>query len=190
MLTATIPGQKTYEEKGIIKKIVAFHLIYIIFKVIIIIWHILAKRFLIFARIIIIIKDAGLFLFTDLFMTDMEIEDFENEIIKVLEGLPEKFRDKFENINFMIEENLLRHDMEDPEHGSASYTLGLYQGLPMTMRFRKYSIFPDRITIFKKPLESISRNEEELKKNIKRVVLHEVGHYFGLSEKKLRELGY
>ncbi|MBN2073849.1 MAG: metallopeptidase family protein [Actinobacteria bacterium] len=120
----------------------------------------------------------------------MNIEDFENEIIEVLKNLPEKFRSKFENITFIIEENLTKHDRKDLENSGPVYTLGLYQGLPMTMRFSKHPIFPDRITIFKKPLESISRDEEDLKKNIKRVVLHEVGHYFGLGEKRLRELGY
>jgi predicted Zn-dependent protease with MMP-like domain len=51
-------------------------------------------------------------------------------------------------------------------------------------------MMPDKITIYKKSLESISSSREELEKNTRRVVLHELGHYFGLGEDRLHELGY
>ena len=49
--------------------------------------------------------------------------------------------------------------------------------------------FPDRIIIYKKSIEAVSRDRKSLDRTIKRVVLHEIGHYFGLDEKRLRELG-
>ena len=117
------------------------------------------------------------------------IEEFEKEITDVLEGLPQKFKDKFENIEFLIDEentNPLASRHSDRPH----FTLGLYHGVPMTSKTSRGQQFPDRIIIYKRSIEAVSRDRKSLKKNIKRVVLHEIGHYFGISEKRLRELGY
>jgi predicted Zn-dependent protease with MMP-like domain len=120
---------------------------------------------------------------------EISIEEFEKEIMDILEGLPQKFKDKFENIEFLIDEErtsplLTKHS--DRPH----YTLGLYHGVPMTSKTSRGQQLPDRIIVYKKSIEAVSRNRKSLKKNIKRVVLHEIGHYFGISEKRLRELGY
>ena len=119
----------------------------------------------------------------------MNIEEFESEILDVLEGLPQKFKDKFENISFLIEEESISPFIND-KSGGPRFTLGLYHGVPMTSKGSRNRSLPDKIIIYKKSIEAVSRDTANLKKNIKRVVLHEIGHYFGLSEDRLRELGY
>jgi len=120
----------------------------------------------------------------------MEKEKFEAIVLNTLKNLPDKFKDKIKNLSIVIEEKDIRPVLKDKKSVRTKYTLGLYQGLPATKRAGKISILPDKITIYKKSLEEISRSDKELEKNIKKVILHELGHYFGLDEKKLRRLGY
>ena len=120
---------------------------------------------------------------------EMNIEEFESEILDVLEDLPKKFKDKFDNISFLIEEENISPFIND-KSGGPRFTLGLYHGVPMTSKGSRPRSLPDKIIIYKKSIEAVSRDMASLKKNIKRVVLHEVGHYFGLSEDRLKELGY
>ena len=69
------------------------------------------------------------------------------------------------------------------------YILGHYHGVPFKHRGPFYgNIPPDVIVIYQKPIESICSTEEEIKKKVREVVFHEIGHYFGLSEKELREI--
>ena len=119
----------------------------------------------------------------------ISIEEFEKEILEVIEDLPQKFKDKFENIEFLIEEDGISPLIEG-KSGNLRYTLGLYHGLPVTSKTHRSQIFPDRIIIYKKSIEAVSDDIKILKKNIKKVVLHEIGHYFGIGEKRLKELGY
>ncbi len=120
---------------------------------------------------------------------EISIEEFEKEILEVLENLPQKFKDKFENIDFLIEEESISPLIKG-KSGSSRYTLGLNHGFPMPSKTHRGQPFPDRIIIYKRSIEAVSRNSKSLKRNIKRVVLHEIGHYFGISEERLRELGY
>ena len=120
---------------------------------------------------------------------EMSIEEFESEILDVLENLPQKFKDKFDNISFLIEEENISPFIQN-KSGGPRFTLGLYHGVPMTVKGSRSRSLPDKIIIYKKSIEAVSRDTVSLKKNIKRVVLHEIGHYFGLSEDRLKELGY
>lgn len=120
---------------------------------------------------------------------EINIDEFEEMVESVLDSLPQRFKDKFENIEFLVDEEstspLLSSHTSRPH-----YTLGLYHGVPLTRKTHRGQQFPDRIIIYKKSVEAVSRNQKSLEKTIKRVVLHEIGHYFGIGEKKLRELGY
>jgi len=120
----------------------------------------------------------------------MEKEEFEEIIEKTLENIPEKFKDKLDNLSIVVEENELRYTGNQNNVRNRRVTLGLYQGLPITQRAGKRQMVPDKITIYKKAIESTSRSPEEIVTTTRRVVLHELGHYFGLGEDKLNELGY
>ncbi len=117
----------------------------------------------------------------------MEKNKFEELVLEIIKEVPEKFRKKLNNVEVIID-----YDNIAPSPGKEKnrITLGLFQGTPNTVKPGHNIIFPDKITIFKKALDSVSKNDEELKKNLKIVIFHEIGHYFGLDEEKLRELGY
>jgi len=120
----------------------------------------------------------------------MDREEFEELVIEILEEVPEEFKDRLENIDIIIDEHTIQHTEESGNNTSNRIILALYQGVPITKRGGSKPVFPDKITIFKKAIESVYRNRNDLEKNLKRVVLHELGHYFGLDEEKLDQLGY
>ncbi|MCX8118754.1 MAG: metallopeptidase family protein, partial [Desulfobacterota bacterium] len=67
--------------------------------------------------------------------------------------------------------------------------LGLYQGIPITQRGVAYgNVLPDKITLFQRPIESVCKTKKEVEEKVAEVILHEVGHYFGLDEERLEEL--
>jgi len=107
--------------------------------------------------------------------------DFEECVAAALESLPEDLRGFMSNVELVVE--------DEPPRGSR--LLGLYQGVPLTRRGSSYAaVPPDKITIFRGPLERIyGRDSERLRAEIRRVVLHEIAHHFGLSDDRLRELG-
>ncbi|MCM8766961.1 MAG: metallopeptidase family protein [Candidatus Omnitrophica bacterium] len=104
-------------------------------------------------------------------------EKFEEIVYKKFLKIPEKIREKIENLEIIIE------DKEIPN------LLGLYHGVPFPKRKTSYSlILPDRIIIFKQTIERQCKTEEELENLIEKVLLHEIGHYLGLDEISLRKL--
>ena len=101
---------------------------------------------------------------------------FERLVAKALTGLPEEFQSRLENVVVLIED-------EPPEDMPG--TLGLYEGVPLTERTLNDISLPDRITLFKGPIERACRTEEEIEVEVRLTVLHEVGHFFGLEEEQL-----
>lgn len=117
----------------------------------------------------------------------MEKNKFEALVLEIINEIPVKFRKQLKNVEVIIDyENI----PSSSNRGKNGITLGLFQGTPNTAKPGHNIIMPDKITIFKKALDSVSKNEDELRKNLKIVILHEIGHYFGLDEEKLKELGY
>lgn len=109
---------------------------------------------------------------------------FELLVKEAVASLPEEIKKNLENVAIIIEE-----DYPGKKSKENHELLGLYHGIPKSERGFWYgNTLPDRIVIFKKPLERISTHWEELRENIRRTVFHEVGHYFGLSEDDLRFL--
>jgi len=111
----------------------------------------------------------------------MEREEFETVVRDSLKTLPKFIRDKLKNIDIVIEDQPIMHRS----------LLGLYQGVPLKKRGFWYgNVMPDRIILFKNNIERISRNEAEMVELIHKVVIHEIGHYFGFDEEDLRKNGY
>ena len=107
---------------------------------------------------------------------------------EALDGLPEQFRSQLKNIEIVIED---APPSEISEKFGHKLILGLYQGIPLTKRSHYYAgVLPDKISIYRNSLLKISRNREVLIENIKKTLLHEIGHYFGITDKELRSLGY
>ena len=119
----------------------------------------------------------------------MEKDKFEKWVLEAIDSLPQVFRKRLNNIHITVEdwppvELLRRHNFHSPV-----IFLGLYQGIPLTKRGVYYSnVFPDKITIFRRPIERLYFSEEKMREMVIKTVLHEIGHYFGLSEEELREI--
>ena len=116
-------------------------------------------------------------------------EEFEELVTEAISTLPEKFRERMENIAVVIEDLPSRELLMEMKIKSPYGLLGLYRGIPYTRRGIWYrNVMPDKIIIFKKPIEIRCRNKKEIKESVRRVVIHEIGHYFGLNEAELRKI--
>jgi len=106
--------------------------------------------------------------------------DFPRVIQDALDSLPRDLREGMSNVELVVE--------DEPPPGQR--LLGLYQGVPLTRRGHNYSgALPDKITIYRRPLERLYGHDPAvLEEQIKRVVLHEVAHHFGISDRRLIEL--
>ncbi len=111
---------------------------------------------------------------------DVSKDRFEELVSEALDSLPQEFASRIDNVAVMVEDGT-----------TESPLLGLYEGIPLTKRTAGYTgVAPDRITIFRLPILARSRTENQVKEQVRRTVLHEVGHYFGIGDPRLRELGW
>ncbi len=116
-------------------------------------------------------------------------EEFEELVTEAISSLPEKFKEKMENIVVVVESLPSQELLREMKIKSPYGLLGLYRGIPYPRRGIWYrNVMPDKIIIFKKPIEVRCRNKEEIKESVRRVVVHEIGHYFGLGEADLRKI--
>ena len=106
--------------------------------------------------------------------------EFQRHVQEALDSLPAELQERLSNVELVVE--------EEPPPGRR--LLGLYQGVPLTRRGSNYSgALPDKITIFRGPLERIYGHDPDLlAEEIRRVVLHEVAHHFGISDARLIEI--
>jgi predicted Zn-dependent protease with MMP-like domain len=115
--------------------------------------------------------------------------EFEEVVAIALEKIPKSLRKKMENIDVVVESQPSQALIADMGLQSPFELLGLYQGIPLDRRGFYYgNVLPDKITLFQLPIELNCKTREEVEAKIKEVVIHEVGHYFGLNEERLREL--
>jgi predicted Zn-dependent protease with MMP-like domain len=120
----------------------------------------------------------------------MDPKRFHQLILRALQDLPAEFRRKMENVEILVEDwpPRERRRGRGGRRGGGSL-LGLYHGYPLKERGPWYgNVLPDQITIYQGPIERICRNEKEMKEQVREVVLHEIGHYFGLEEEELRAI--
>ncbi len=112
-------------------------------------------------------------------------KQFEKWVSEAIDGVPEKFKKRINNLVFFVEDNPTNAQLKKAKllGRKGVMLLGLYEGYHQSKRLNIGPVFPDRITIFKKPIESLSRTEEELRKQIVSTVWHEIAHHFGSDEK-------
>lgn len=114
---------------------------------------------------------------------------FEQLVAEAIESLPERFLSNLNNVVIIVEprpsgEQRAFHGLTQGET-----LFGLYEGVPMTERGSYSPAMPDRITIFQRPLEQACDSEEELIREVRNTVAHEVAHFFGIDDDRLQELG-
>jgi len=120
----------------------------------------------------------------------MERERFEELVVRAVESLPEEFQEQMDNVEVVVEDYPAPAQMRKGRVRAGSILLGLYEGVPRTRRSSHYGmVLPDKITIFRKPIEAKCRTDDEIAGEIGRVVRHEIAHHFGIGDDRLRELG-
>ena len=121
----------------------------------------------------------------------MERKEFENLVIKALKGLPKIFKDKLQNVDIVIEDEPNMDTVKAHKLGSRGHLLGLYQGVPLKARTHYYGmVLPDKITLYKANIEgSCKAKGEDIYKEIKHILQHEIGHHFGITDRRLKDLG-
>lgn len=111
---------------------------------------------------------------------------FEKVVQETLTELPEKFAGELENVGVLVEDWPTWQDYVAGGVRPGGLLFGLYRGIPKTKRGDNYAgVLPDKIKIFAGPILMVSRNLDEVKEKIKKTVLHELGHYFGLSDSQI-----
>ena len=117
----------------------------------------------------------------------MDDKDFEYLVERAIGTIPEEFQERLENVGIVIADWPSRYQMS--KVGGKGFLLGLYEGVPQTKRGRYGvgGVLPDKITIFKIPILRISRTIEDVIRQVRETVIHEIGHHFGLSEKEIRK---
>jgi predicted Zn-dependent protease with MMP-like domain len=113
-------------------------------------------------------------------VVDVEPSRFEEMVTAALDGLPEELGRQMRNVAVTV------------EHGAGPPgLLGLYEGVPLTSRTSDYAgVLPDRITIYRQGICAVCQTEEQVAAEVRRTVIHEVGHYFGIDDDRLGELGW
>lgn len=117
-------------------------------------------------------------------MSDLKRARFARLVRRALDGLPAQFRERMRNIEIVID------DEPAPEQRPPSgELLGLYEGVPLTGRGAMEPYVPDRISIFRGPIERMSSSPRRQAEIVRDTVVHEIAHHFGISDERLRELG-
>ena len=110
----------------------------------------------------------------------MALDVFAEYVQEALNSLPDELQERMSNVEIVVD--------DEPPPGQR--LLGLYQGVPLTHRTSSYgAVLPDKITIFRRPLLRLYGSDpERLRREVRRVVLHEIAHHFGISDERLIEI--
>jgi predicted Zn-dependent protease with MMP-like domain len=111
---------------------------------------------------------------------EVDPERFEEMVASALDGLPEELGRLMSNVAVTVE-----------HRPGPRGLLGLYEGIPLTSRTTGYAgVLPDRITIYRQAICALCQSEQEVADQVRRTVIHEVAHHFGIGDARLRELGW
>jgi predicted Zn-dependent protease with MMP-like domain len=105
---------------------------------------------------------------------------FERLVAEALDDLPRWVQERLDNVEVLVE--------DDPPEGQSGL-LGLYEGTPLTRRGLNYfGVLPDRITLFRSTIEAQAADDDGLRRVIRHTVVHEIAHFFGISDERLRDI--
>jgi predicted Zn-dependent protease with MMP-like domain len=114
---------------------------------------------------------------------------FERLVAEAIQTIPARFRDELHNLAVIVEDEPSDELLDDMEIDPPDTLFGLYQGTPLTERAWDYgNTLPDRIVLYQGPIEDACDTEDDIVVTVGETLIHEVGHYFGLSEEELEEI--
>ena len=119
------------------------------------------------------------------------VTNFDRLVIDAIHELPQNLKDRLSNVSVVVEDKPSSSVLGKLRLLPNTMLMGLFQGVPLNKKSVWHSgTLPERITIYQKNIEAISRSEEEIKGRIKKVVRHEVAHYVGFTEEEIKGMGY
>jgi predicted Zn-dependent protease with MMP-like domain len=118
-------------------------------------------------------------------VADLKRARFARLVRRALDGLPAEFAERMRNVQIVVENE--PSNEHRPTDGSE--LLGLYEGVPLTGRGAYEPYIPDRISIFRGPIERMTSSPRRQAEIVRDTVMHEIAHHFGISDERLRELG-
>ncbi len=116
-------------------------------------------------------------------------EQFNQLVSSAIDNIPKKYGENIKNLAFVVEDEPNGEQRKKLGLGTRQTLFGLYEGVPLTKRNSGYNlVLPDKITIFKSPMESSANNLHELQEQVNKTLWHEVAHYYGLGHANIKEL--
>jgi predicted Zn-dependent protease with MMP-like domain len=119
----------------------------------------------------------------------MDTARFEELVARAADEIPERIREYMDNVDIVVEDYPTPEQLTKSGIGRGYSLLGLYEGIPHTERGNHYGmVIPDKISIFRKNIEAMCHGDDEIVREIGKVVRHEIAHHFGISDARLDEL--
>jgi predicted Zn-dependent protease with MMP-like domain len=117
---------------------------------------------------------------------------FEELVVEAIDELPDDILGMLDNVEIVVADAPTADQLDEAGNLDAGeMLLGLYEGIPLTDRTGNYGmVLPDKITLFQGALESVCQDEETLRNEVRVTVIHELAHHFGISDRRLQELGW
>ncbi len=120
----------------------------------------------------------------------LERSEFRKLVREAVASLPQDLLSRVHNVDVVIETRPTARDRKLAGVGPGGLLLGLYHGIPLTKRGEYYNLVaPDKISIYQEHIEAVCHDDDEVREQIRKTVLHELGHYFGIDDERLHELG-
>lgn len=121
-------------------------------------------------------------------MVKVSDKQFKTIVADAIDGIPAPYIDKLQNVAFIIEDSPSPQQSKKLGLHCNDLLFGLYEGVPLPQRQGTTKLLPDKITLFKNPLQTVSHNINDLTEHVKHTIWHEVAHYYGLGHKRIHEL--
>jgi predicted Zn-dependent protease with MMP-like domain len=122
-------------------------------------------------------------------MREVTKERFTKLVEEALNDIPSQFREAINNVAVVVEDEPSAELLQEMDMEPGDTLFGLYQGTPLTERSSTYgNVLPDRISIYQLPIEEACEDDEDIRQCVAETVIHEFGHYFGLSEEEIEEI--
>jgi len=122
-------------------------------------------------------------------MPEITDEEFDILITRAMDELPQEYIMGLDNVAIVQADEPTEEQKVKMKIDNHHLLLGLYEGIPLTHRGNGYSfVLPDKITLFKKSILAVARNDEELFEQVKRTLWHEIAHYYGLGHDRMDEI--
>ncbi len=116
----------------------------------------------------------------------MDEKEFEKLVAAGVDAIPKRFTDKLNNVVIVVEEEPTLEQLKRSRVRPGWTLFGLYEGIPQTKRANYTMVLPDKISIFKGPIERSTNNPDEIKIIVRNTVWHEIAHHFGMDEAEVR----